>query len=194
MKKRKKTRIEIEIERVENELDKEIKTNIPLTYGSSAIALRRFWGWGTKRIQKVFDVTQDVWEECSSTNAKSMIQMLDEQTGIDLRIPGSDRSWKDLAFLNADINMRLSPERWLYMRKQQIRWTNAQVRACLFLSLNRAEGFGGVRIQRLTEQMDEIQQEYNCSVPEIIKACKEITGVQLHSKLFGEMEHEEWKA
>ena len=72
---------------------------------------------------------------------------------------------KDLAFLNADINMRLSPERWLYMRKQQIKWTNAQVRACLFLSLNRAEGFGGTRIQRLTEQMDAVQQEYSCNVP-----------------------------
>ena len=184
MKKRKKTRIEIEIEKVENELDKEIKTNIPLTYSSAAIALRQHWSWGTKRIQKVFDITQDVWGECSSTNAKSMIQMLDEQTGIDLRIPGSDRSWKELAFLNADINMRLSPERWLYMRRQQIRWTNAQVRACLFLSLNRAEGFGGVRIQRLTEQMDAVQQEYSCNVPEIIKACKEMTGVQLHSALF----------
>lgn len=70
------------------------------------------------------------------------------------------------------------------MRRQQIKWTNAQVRACLFLSLNRAEGFGGVRIQRLTEQMDAIQQEYDCNVPEIIKACKEMTGVQLHSALF----------
>lgn len=186
MKKRKKTRIEIEIEKVENELDKEIKTNIPLTYSSAAIALRQHWSWGTKRIQKVFDITQDVWGECAGTNAKSMIQMLDEQTGIDLRVPGSDRSWKELAFLNADINMRLSPERWLYMRKQQIRWTNAQVRACLFLSLNRAEGFGGTRIQRLTEQMDAVQQEYSCNVPEIIKACKEMTGVQLHSAMFDE--------
>ena len=177
MKKRKKTAMEIAIEKAERELDRELNIQTPLIYGSVAIALRRFWGWGTKRIQKVFDKTQDIWEECAGTNAKSMIQMLDEQTG-------SDRSWKDLAFLNADINMRLSPERWLYMRKQQIRWTNAQVRACLFLSLNRAEGFGGVRIQRLTEQMDEVQQGYNCNVPEIIKACKEITGVQLHSALF----------
>lgn len=184
MKKRKKTRMELSIEKAERELDKELNIQTPLIYGSAAIALRRFWGWGTKRIQKVFDQTQDIWEECAGTNAKSMIQMLDEQTGIDLRIPGSNRSWKELAFLNADINMRLSPERWLYMRRQQIRWTNAQVRACLFLSLNRAEGFGGVRIQRLTEQMDEIQQEYSCNVPEIIKACKEITGVQLHSALF----------
>lgn len=186
MKKRKKTAMEIAIEKAERELDRELNIQTPLIYGSAAIALRRFWGWGTKRIQKVFDQTQDIWEECSSTNAKSMIQMLDEQTGIDLRIPGSNRSWKDLAFLNADINMRLSPERWLYMRKQQIKWTNAQVRACLFLSLNRAEGFGGVRIQRLTEQMDAVQQEYSCNVPEIIKACKEITGVQLHSAMFGE--------
>lgn len=186
MKKRKKTRMELSIEKAERELDKELNIQTPLIYGSAAIALRRFWGWGTKRIQKVFDQTQDIWEECSSTNAKSMIQMLDEQTGIDLRVPGSDRSWKELAFLNADINMRLSPERWLYMRKQQIRWTNAQVRACLFLSLNRAEGFGGTRIQRLTEQMDAVQQEYSCNVPEIIKACKDITGVQLHSAMFGE--------
>ena len=186
MKKRKKTAMEIAIEKAERELDRELNIQTPLIYGSAAIALRRFWGWGTKRIQKVFDQTQDIWEECSSTNAKSMIQMLDEQTGIDLRIPGSDRSWKDLAFLNADINMRLSPERWLYMRRQQVKWTNAQVRACLFLSLNRAEGFGGTRIQRLAEQMDAVQQEYSCNVPEIIKACKDITGVQLHSAMFGE--------
>lgn len=184
MKKRKKTMMEIAIEKAERELDRELNIQTPLIYGSAAIALRRFWGWGTKRIQKVFDQTQDIWEECSSTNAKSMIQMLDEQTGIDLRIPGSNRSWKELAFLNADINMRLSPERWVYMRRQQIKWTNAQVRACMFLSLNRAEGFGGVRIQRLTEQMDAVQAEYGCNVPEIIKACKEIAGVQLHSAMF----------
>lgn len=155
MKKRKKTMMEIAIEKAERELDRELNVQTPLIYGSAAIALRRFWGWGTKRIQKVFDQTQDIWKECAGTNAKSMIQMLDEQTGIDLRIPGSDRSWKDLAFLNADINMRLSPERWLYMRKQ-----------------------------RLTEQMDDVQQEYSCNVAEIIKACKEITGVQLHSAMF----------
>lgn len=155
MKKRKKTRMEIAIEKAERDLDRELNTQTPLIYGSAAIALRKYWGWGTQRIRKVFDVTQDIWAECAGTNAKSMIQMLDEQTGMDLRIPGSDRSWKDLAFLNADINMRLSPERWLYMR-----------------------------IQRLTEQMDAVQQEYNCNVPEIIKACKEITGVQLHSALF----------
>lgn len=181
---RKKTTMEIAIEKAERELDKELNIRTPLIYCSAAIALRREWGWGTKRIMNVFDQTQVIWEECSSTNAKSMIQMLDEQTGIDLRIPGSDRSWKDLAFLNGDINMRLSPQRWLYMRRQQIKWTNAQVRACLFLSLNWAEGFGGVRIQRLTEQMDAIQQEYNCNVAELIKACKDITGVQLHSELF----------
>lgn len=186
MKKRKKTTMEIAIEKAERELDRELNIRQPLIYCSAAIALHSEWGWGAKRIQKVFDQTQVIWEECSSTNAKSMIQMLDEQTGIDLRIPGSDRSWKDLAFLNADINMRMLPERWLYMRRQQVKWTNAQVRACLFLSLNRADGFGGVRIQRLTEQMDEIQQEYNCNVPELIKACKDITGVQLHSKLFKE--------
>ena len=190
MKKRKKTRMEIAIEKAERDLDRELNTQTPLIYGSASIALRRYWGWGAQRIQKVFDVTQDIWAECAGTNAKSMIQMLDEQTGMDLRIPGSDRSWKDLAFLNADINMRLSPERWVYMRRQQIKWTNAQVRACLFLSLNRAEGFGGVRIQRLTEQMDAVQAEYGCNVPEIIKACKEITGVQLHSKIFGEVENE----
>lgn len=184
MAKRKKTRMEIAIEKAERELDRELNTQTPLIYGSAAIALRRYWGWGTKRIQRVFDQTQDIWAECAGTNAKSMIQMLDEQTGMDLRIPGSDRSWKDLAFLNADINMRMLPERWVYMRRQQIKWTNAQVRACLFLSLNRAEGFGGVRIQRLTEQMDAVQAEYNCNVPEIIKACKEITGVQLHSAMF----------
>ena len=117
MKKRKKTAMEIAIEKAERELDRELNIQTPLIYGSAAIALRRFWGW-------------------------------------------------------------------VYMRRQQIKWTNAQVRACLFLSLNRAEGFGGTRIQRLTEQMDAVQQEYSCNVPEIIKACKEIAGVQLHSALF----------
>lgn len=78
MKKRKKTRMEIAIEKAERDLDRELNTQTPLIYGSAAIALRRYWGWGTQRIQKVFDVTQDIWAECAGTNAKSMIQMLDE--------------------------------------------------------------------------------------------------------------------
>ncbi len=91
-----------------------------------------------------------------------MIQMLENESGIELRIPETDKGWRELAYLNAKINVgRMSKAQMVYMRQRQKKWIGAMLMACLFLSLHRKYGFGKDRLVRLMGQIHEIEAEYN---------------------------------
>ena len=49
-----------------------------------ALALHRKYKWGYKRINDLFVETQYIWNECSESDL-NMIQMCEEETGIEVR-------------------------------------------------------------------------------------------------------------
>lgn len=177
MAKRKRKHVD-SIQRSNEQLDKELHKQVALIYSATAIALKRYWGWGRDRIQALMDMTSEVWHECASTNLKSMPQMLEEETGVEIQC-GDGRSWHDLAFLNADIDFgRMNVMQFLYMRQQQMRWITPNVTACILLSLYRKCGFGGdKRLPRIANQIMGIQEEYGWQEDAIRAACRNEAGI-----------------
>ena len=100
-----------ELLKIERQNDEYLIEQAKLIYASTAIALKMAYNWEKHGIVKLMDMTREVWNECAATNQKSMIQMLDEEAGVELQT-GDGKSWKDLAFLNARFAMRLSSLRF----------------------------------------------------------------------------------
>lgn len=162
-------------------LEREMDLQIDLIYNALALALGRYWGWGSLRIRRLMDETHKTWEECASTNEHSMIEMLELETGMELKCETGD-SWHDLAFLNAKIPKRasnMSRAQWIYMRQRQKTWVRPQLLACVFLSLHRRYGFGAIRCIRILEQIDNIEREFNFDKAALKAACIEETRVEV---------------
>lgn len=70
--------------KTEAKMRKEMKTVIPKVYAGVALALHRKYKWGYKRINDLFVETQYIWNECSESDL-NMIQMCEEETGIEVR-------------------------------------------------------------------------------------------------------------
>ena len=168
------------LKKAEVELTKEMFKQIDLIYTSTAIAFHRYWNWGNKRIKGLFDETTKTWNECAETNERSMLQMLEDETGIDIKRPDSDKSWHDVAYLNIEIDIGdMTKAQLIYMRQQQKKWIGCQIIACLFLSLHRKYGFAAERLTRLMLQICEIRDEFKWDRKALLKACDDETGIQL---------------
>jgi len=162
-------------------LDKKLNEEVGIIYSAAAIALHRYWGWGKDRIISLADMTREVWHECAKTNLRSMPQMLEEETGVEVQC-GDGTSWHELAFLNAGIEKynRMTNEQFLYMRAKQVRWVAPNVMSCLLLSLYRRCGFGGdKRLPRVAAQIAEVREEFGNSEEALRAACLKETGISI---------------
>lgn len=154
---------------------------VRIVYSAAAIALHRHYGWGQKRILELIEETKDIWNTCARDPNTSMLMMLEQETGIEIRARGVDKSYHDLDFLNgtpADARP-MRPAEFLYMRKRQLPWINPQITAALLLALHRIHGWSGVRDSRLLAQKDEVEQEYKWNPAQLVKACREETGINI---------------
>ena len=66
------------------DLRKKVNQITPEVYAGIALALHRKCGWGYKRINDLFNESQEIWDECN-TKTINMIEMCYEETGIELR-------------------------------------------------------------------------------------------------------------
>lgn len=174
------------LRKAEIELDKEMHKQVDLIYSASAIAFSRHWGWGALKIRRLFDDTAATFDECGGSNDVSMLQMLENETGIELKIPNTDKSYSELAFMNTAIKMdprKMTRAQWIYMRQRQKTWIGAMVLGCLFLALHRKYNFGYKRLVRLMGQIDEIKEEYNYNRKALVQACREVARVELEEAL-----------
>ena len=124
-------------------------------------------------------MTREVWHECAKTNLRSMPQMLEEETGVEVQC-GDGTSWHELAFLNAGITKydRMTNEQFLYMRAKQVRLVAPNVMSCLLLSLYRRCGFGGdKRLPRIASQIMAVQEEFGWQEDAIRAACRNEVGI-----------------
>lgn len=164
-------------------LQKEGERQALLIHGAAALALYRHWGWRKNRILDLLDKTEEVWNECAEDIDHSMIEMCETETGIEIQC-GDGKTWKDLHYLNSKIDPgRMTPAKWIYMRRQQMKWMAPQVVAGILLALHRKCGFGFERCARIYGQIQEIQQEYNQDPKKVAAACLEETNVRIREKL-----------
>lgn len=172
-----------QLNRVEAELGREYKRQTYIVYGSAAIALHENWGWRQVRIRRILDLLEEVWNECARNKQTSIIQMLDEETGIELRLRENGRSYKEFDFLNGKLSIydlkTISIFQMIRMRQGEVQWLGASIQAALYLALARRYGFGAERIQRLLTQMFEVQDRLENDPERILGESLKLTGVDI---------------
>ncbi len=163
------------------EMHNECRRQVMLVYGAAAVALKNKWRFGQQKILDVFDSTDDVWHECGNDNKVSMLQLLEDETGIEIKLTNSSASWHDLDFLNGDIGRyeQITKAQYIFMRKRQTKWLGAIIQACLYLALYRDYGFGVVKLRNLMNEIDRIRAEVNDKENRIISCCRSVTGINV---------------
>ena len=153
-------------------LESEGRRQCALLYGSCAIALNRHWKKGKDAIVRLFDVSGEIWHECASTNLRSMVEMCETETGIEVQC-GNGKTWRDLPYMNGSLQTaRMTEGQWIYMRQQQIKWIAPQVMACIMIALHRKYGFGFDRLSRIYGQIREIEAEFQDDDVKIRDYCR----------------------
>lgn len=168
--------------KLENQMQLEMYKQIRLYFSATGIALNQYWGWQHDRINKLLKETQKAWNECGKDNSKSMVELLEDETGVELQ-NGSGKSWREYAFLNNShpLNKRqLSRQQIYYMRRQQMTWIGSLVLACILLGIHRREGFGPERIQRLYDQIIEVGEASKWSVDNLDSKLIELVGLSIN--------------
>ncbi len=174
-KKRRRTAYQKACDRIETEGRRQCF----LLYSAAALALARHWGKKKVTIIRLFEITGEVWHACASTNMHSMIEMCEQETGIEVQ-NGSGKSWEELPYMNATLDTgKMSYAQWVYMRQQQVKWIAPQVMACLLVALHRKYGFGFDRCSKFYEQVQEIEAQYGIDPERVRAACIKETGIDV---------------
>ena len=147
-------------------------------YSATAMALWQHWGKKQEAINRIFELSHVIWNECAKDHDHSMIQMCETETGIEIT-NGDGKGWRDVWFLNGFNPGMMTEAQWLYMRQQQLKWIRPQIMACMLIALHRKYGFGFERCARIYQQIEEAAQEYRSDPKRIRKACMELTGIDV---------------
>ena len=151
------------LKKIEQELNKEMMKQIHILYAASSVIWWREYGWRSTRIMRRFQTTTEIWGECADHGIyKSMLQMLEEETGIEMSLSGYDRSYHEFSYLDGDAwdGKLLTLEQTVYMHQQQKKWLAPLILASICLSLHRDEHWGAERIARFIGQVDALRQQY----------------------------------
>ena len=173
-----------QIRQAEKQMEPEIKKQIDIYYSAVSIALHRHWNWDSERIATMYDATQAAWNECAASNRISMVQMLEDETGIELRNE-TGKSWHDICYLNNDhpMNYRaMDPYTFLAMRVKQNEWQGTLVFACILLGLHRRFQFKVEWLAKLAEQTVAVREEFAFDREKLIDACRAECGITIRDK------------
>ncbi|MBQ0113303.1 MAG: hypothetical protein KBT03_09260 [Bacteroidales bacterium] len=153
------------VQRANKKIDQELKRHIEMVYSAVAIIFWKEYGWRKLRITRLFEETQEVWQECADSGvAESMLSMLENETGIEIKMPGM-KSYHEYAYLDADAWDKKPPTEMqvLYIRQQQSKWLPAMMVANICLALYRKEKWGAERIARFVSMFEELKAEYGAN-------------------------------
>ena len=164
--------------KADRELEKEIERWEVISFAAAVLAMHRYYGWTRAQLLEMLEHCAVICKDCSSTNQLSLIQMLDEETGIELQ-NGDDRSWQELAYLNASLKpgQQMTTSQWIYMRNRQKKWVEPQLMACILLGLHRMKGYGFTSLKRIYSQIAGIEAEYGWNKDALHAACLDATGI-----------------
>lgn len=167
-------------QRANARLDKELRRQADILIPCASIVLWEEFGWRKVRIIRRFQTSIEVANECTEAGtSKSILQMLEDETGIELQLEGYDKSYHDLKFLD--------PTGWdgrppttkelLYIRARQKKWLPMLLLAGLMISLHRDEGFGYERLVRFMTGIDNLRREYGDDAKPYRRLLQERTGI-----------------
>lgn len=174
--------------KITQELDRELHRQINIIYAASSVIWWQEYGWRETRIMRRFDTTTKLWDECNEWGVKkSMLQMLEEETGIEMQLSGYDRSYHEFSYLDGDAwdGKFLTLPQTIYMHQQQKKWLAPLILACICLSLHRDEKWGADRIAKFIQQVDAMRQEYGERPDRFRKLMEEVTDLPVEAILGG---------
>lgn len=172
------------VQKLDKKLHEEYVKQTGNVYGAASIALYNEWGWKQKRLESLFSYIKTGLIECAGfSTKKSMLEMLEEETGIEMKLHENGKSYHEIDYLNGALGMyeidNMSYAQIMAMRIGQIKWVKATVEASLFLALHRKNGFGAERIQRLLDQIFDIEKDHKENTKAITEECTKLTGIDV---------------
>ena len=177
-----------QLKKADLQLGKEMNKQIEIIYPACAIVLWRDYGWRHLRITRRFETSNQVWQECANFGEeKSMLQMLEDETGIDLQLNGCD-DWHKLAYMDGRAwdGKPVTLPQAIYMRQMQKKWLAPLLLACMCLTLYRDEHWGAVRIGRFIALVDALRQEVGENPEKMSELMYEVTG-QKSGEMWGQV-------
>lgn len=166
------------LRKAQQELGREQLKQIDIIYPACAIVFWKEYGWRETRIMRRFATSQEVWNECGEYGAdKSIFEMLEEETGVDLQLTGAE-DWHELAYFSAGKwdGKPLTVQQTIYMRQKQKKWIAPMLLACMCLSLYRDEKWGADRISRFIGHIDALRQELGENPQKYAEMMFDVTG------------------
>jgi len=173
---------------VSKELDAECRRAETIIFNTSILVLYRE-GWRRLRIERFLEKANDVYGECASSLQKSLVQMCDEQLGIELR-NDSNESYKDTPYLSYE-DWQNKKEQVLHkmnkvqqncyiirVRQKMISWMFPQIMASVLLALRKKENWGIDKIAEFASKVQEVRDQYNDEIKDIKAAVIEETGIE----------------
>lgn len=162
-------------------LQKEQKTQVAIVYPSAVVVLWGTFGFRNKRIARVLAESQNVVDECAALGGvKSIIEVLDDETGIELTLPGME-SYQQYASLYSEkwkgVKEHLSAPEVIYLYKRMELWIPSQMIASLSVALHRTEGFGFERLQKFISEVDAIRNQYGRDTKKYKELIREKTDI-----------------
>ena len=69
----------------DRELEEEIKRWEVISFAAAVLAMHRYYGWSDNQLRGMLRFCAVITASCASTTQLSLIQMLDDETGIELQ-------------------------------------------------------------------------------------------------------------
>ncbi|MBQ0112393.1 MAG: hypothetical protein KBT03_04605 [Bacteroidales bacterium] len=168
------------LKKADDLLNREADRVMDVVYTSTILALHRNQGWGRVRISHFMDKAQQVFNECGEDDTKSMIQLCDEETGIEF-CNEKGECWKDDVYLNDELwkvrkaEYQKKPRAYQIayltrVRQKQMEWLFPTFGASIAIALHRKEKWGYDKINALIGQMYDVAAEYGQNLEKLKKA------------------------
>ena len=168
------------------QIEKEGKKQKRIFYSAIAIVLRDGFGEREDAIRKFFEVNEEVRQECADDNMKSMVQICEEETGIEIQ-NGNGKSWRDMIFLNAELDTgKMTRAKYISMRRQQVNWVAPLTAAVILVTLHRRYGFDADRCEQVYMQILAVKEKYGDDPAKLCSACMDITGIDIEEVINNE--------
>lgn len=171
------------------ELDKEYKKAEATMFNASILVLYRDYGFRKLRIERVLEKANAVFDECASSRQKSLVQMCDEQLGIELRNDFNE-SYKDTPYLSdEDWNSKkdqvlhkmtvLQQNCYLIRVRQKMKaWMFPQTMASVLLALHKKENWGAERVTEFASKVQAVREEFDNDIPSLKAAVLNKCGME----------------
>lgn len=172
------------------ELQAEVKKQMKIIFPSAIIAMWSF-GWRTKKISGVLNAVKATMDEALRSCAdKSMIEILDDETGVELTIDEKGRSWREIIYLNSELwkkhKNRFSPAGVILANISQKKYVAPNTIAAFLITLHRMYGYGHERLSRFAAVLDDVRRELGENPNLYSKKLSEITGLDVRELPFSE--------